>query len=72
MPVHAEFKLPHTCAFPTNFESGFLKNKTKKLEMVPGVSHSLLKLSDFVTANISKKKNNRKRKMLPIMLKASS
>lgn len=40
--------------------------------MVPGVSHSLLKLSDFVTANISKKKNNMKRKMLPIMLKASS
>ena len=38
--------------------------------MSPGVSHSLLKLSDFVTANISKKnKNNRKRKMLPSCLK---
>ena len=31
MPMHAEFKLTHTCAFPTNFESGLKQtNKQKK------------------------------------------
>lgn len=50
------------------------KARPKKLEMRPGVSHSIVNLSGFVTANISKKKKNngkRKKKTFSIMLEAS-
>lgn len=43
------------------------KARSEKLEMGPGVSHSIQDLSGFVTANISKKKkkkNNTKRIVL--------
>lgn len=41
------------------------KARSEKLEIHPRVSHSKLNFSGFVTASISKKKkNNRKRKVL--------